>query len=262
MFILYADEPKDPKEGESNFWIYGGIAVPAESLAGLSETVRCIKCKFEIPPEVTLKLSRPKGFTCPQWPDACGELVDEAIKARCVGFITVTHRDVARSGKVKAYSMLRHALFSRFNEFLMGTRSHGIAVLDNTEYKQDFKDINMLPLVGFNAGKKVVDLKRIHGYSVATEESSPLLGLGDIFVGTFHRWVNVTRNLDDREKSLRRIARLLWRGQNDSGSLTLLRFGLDTRPWGQWNPELRKVCDRFVADVESVAFSGDEPASG
>lgn len=56
MFLLYTDETNlDPKDGD--FFVYGGLAIPAAVALQLSQAVEAIRTKAGISPEFLLKFN-------------------------------------------------------------------------------------------------------------------------------------------------------------------------------------------------------------
>ncbi len=232
MYILFTDEAQPASRGKCEFWIYGGVAVPAQVVGPLVEELQWIKEATGIPPEKPIKFAhsfKPPEVETSEWIEACVAAKRMAAESKCVGIIVMVHQGVAAtSTQQKTYDHLKKGLFSAFQDFLTSKDSDGVVVIDRENQRAEISLTEGLPVVGFSTKKVDVDLYRIRSYSESAVKASPLICLADLLVGSVS-WSLDPKNLY-RDEVARRAVQMLWKGIDSEGDARLNNFGIQIRP--------------------------------
>lgn len=255
MYILVADDTKKPAQANSGFWVYGGAAIPGAKVDDLTKEIASIKESAGIPAHLPLKFGAHKELK-----DIEATVLWEARRAglaavRKVGtvaFVVIMPEIMTKNVKGTETPLgMKHGLFSTYQRFLMGSQSHGIAIIDRQSSRSDLSEIESLPHHGIPIGKERIELSRINSFSVSSNEATPVITAADLIAGAFQASLSPDVSQEHRDEWLCGLLPMLWAGPSNDGGNTVWGFGVEKRPRLVGNPTSRKQCDDLRDHLDS-----------
>ncbi|WP_057971090.1 DUF3800 domain-containing protein [Lysobacter antibioticus] len=211
MYLFYTDETNlDPTQ--SDFFVYGGVTVPAERAKQLSEAIDALRTRFGLPPDAMLKFNpTPAGLDHERFKALKQAVTQAAIEHGCQFIVTLTlHRIAGGSDEARRFAI--NTIAYNFNGFLNARRTHGLVLIDrftDAQLDDQLRDRFAVGVRGLPFSP-VMRLQNIVGFHYAAIGQGHFGSIIDIVLGSFRFAVNAfTRNDAGRRQSADAILRLL-----------------------------------------------------
>jgi len=228
MYLFYCDESNlDPASSE--FFVYGGVAVPGEKAAGLSSGIEALRVAFNVPRDHLLKFNpAPAGMAHADFVALKRAIVELAAGHDCV-FIAnlVLHgiaRDPAKARRFGVNTVLYHY------DCLLGRREdYGIALIDrfcDEQIDQQLRDRFAIGVTDLPHSPEL-RLERILGFHYSAIGQAHFATLVDIVIGAFRYSVNcftTERHLDSARTILEMLQPLFLGGEGGRVASVSLQF--------------------------------------
>lgn len=191
MHLFYSDESN--LDAASEFFVYGGLAVPSDHAAGLSAAIETARVKAGISPGDLLKFNpRPPNLTH----EAFTSLKEACIRATtehgCVLLVSVLLHKIAKTPEEARRFEINRCLY--FFDCLLNRRSdYGLVLVDRFSDSQIDAQLRERFAIGVK-GLPYTDpyrLERILGFHYSCIGQSHFATLIDIVLGSFRYAVNV-----------------------------------------------------------------------
>jgi hypothetical protein len=193
MYLLYTDETNtDPKQ--SDFFVYGGVAVKTEEAADICNHIAAIRTKYRYGPGDLLKFNtkqRPTHVTPDAHRAVKQELMQMAAKYDVKLFSSMVLFDIAGNCE-KGRRFGINSVCAHFHRFLERRLDFGLMLIDTFKEAELREIIKEKWAVGLKdmPYSKTMGLTRILGYHVAMISSSHLCSLTDIILGALGCVIN------------------------------------------------------------------------
>lgn len=225
MHWLLGDETnKPPKDGQ--FFIYGGLIVPAEAVTAVHDDVQAIRTRFGLSKAADLKFTNKSKIPPLEHRALKSELLD-MLDSHSVKFIAsvVLQQVLANQSEEKYMGFAVNTITLTFHKFLKSIDGHGAIFIDRVQSAQVNSVLNEMS-DNFQSG-----LKHPNGYShpvndrivlfgMTNNNSSHLSSCADIVLGSFRYCVNAATGHDKASKAIAselmpKVDRLWWRERPD-----------------------------------------------
>jgi hypothetical protein len=215
LFLLFTDETNLQPSDTSQFFIYGGVFVPAEKLIDLHNLVESIRKKYEYEPANEFKFtptSKPpqvsrENFTMAKHDVLLG-LAELDIKfAACL-----TLHEIARERSLE--ELIRwgaNSIIATFDHFLETEKGTGICIMDRLPFVSGYQYLQEKFQTGliFPDGK-TKRLNRIHMFATSCEGASHAISAIDILLGSFRYCVNERNKTIAPRQMFPSIVKMMW----------------------------------------------------
>lgn len=191
MYLLYCDETNlEPKDND--FFVYGGLVVPAVSAHSLSQTIERIRRDFGVPKDFVLKFNPgPKHLTHDQFSALKQAVITTTRDHGCVFLTSLTLHNVASSAD-EARRFAINTICFHFDCYLGRPNSHGLVLIDRFEDGKidgHLREKFSTGLTGLPYSNEL-RLDRIIGFHYSAVGQSHFGSAIDIVLGSFRFAVN------------------------------------------------------------------------
>jgi hypothetical protein len=195
MYLLYTDETNlDARSSE--FFVYGGIAIPSENAKSLSDALVKIREAAKIKPEFLLKSNhRPEHLDAQAFIKIKNDFVDAAANAKCVFLTSIILHKIAINPDEARRNEINRILF-HFDCFLIRPKTEGVVLIDRFSDKQIDTLVRERTAVGVidMPYSKSLELKRILGIHYSAIGQSHFCSLIDILLGMYRYAIDAALN--------------------------------------------------------------------
>lgn len=211
MYLFYTDETNlDPNVAD--FFVYGGLTIPAERARDLSYAIDELRAAHGLPPEAILKFNpAPGGLSHDQFKALKQSVVEAAIHFGCQFITTLTlHRIAKHPDEARRFAI--NSTVHHYDSFLYRMKSHGMVLIDRFTDAQLDEQLRDRFAVGLRdmPFSKTMRLKNIVGFHYAAIGQAHFGSLIDIVLGSFRFSINAfTKNDAGRRPSADAILKLL-----------------------------------------------------
>lgn len=205
MHLFYCDET-NTNPNASEFFIYGGVSIPAETARALSKKIDEIRAEFGFAGSSELKFdtrSRPDNVNAGQHLEAKRQVMEAARQANAKLFSSLINHGIARdTDRAQRLEINRACL--HFQLFLEDQEDAGLALFDT------FGETAMRPILTekFHVGltglphRDPYRLDRIVGFHIASMGTSNLCSVVDIVLGAMRFAVNAASRDEERPRQV------------------------------------------------------------
>lgn len=218
MYLLYADESNlDPTGTE--FFVYGGVAVPSQSAAELSTEIERIRTDAGVPRDFLLKFNpRPENMDHEGFRSLKQTVIEAAANCGCVFFSNLILHRIAQDQQEARRTGINTIVY-HFDTYLRSVSDHGLVLIDrfqddqiDTQLRRRFSTgVTGLP---FSEEHR---LERILGFHYSAIGQSHFTSVVDIIIGAFRYAVNSfsnQRNLTSARSILQVVSPLFLRSKS------------------------------------------------
>jgi hypothetical protein len=254
VYLFYADESNlDPATTE--LFVYGGVAIPGDRAAQLSNTLDTARLRAGVPPEFPLKFNPgPAELSHDAFASLKQTYLEEASRVGCVLVVSLVSHRIARSPDEARRFEINRVLY-HFDCVLHRRGEYGLVLVDRFDDRQIDTQLRERFAVGVH-GLPFTDpyrLERILGYHYSCIGQSHFTSLVDIAIGSLRFAINAfTLNQGDRLPTARKLIRLLgplfMRDHQPSISPISLHFSPDTIKVDAYRKRYREVIG-FLRDA-------------
>jgi hypothetical protein len=135
MNLLYCDETNtDP--AQADFFVYGGVSVPATRALDLSNKIDEIRLAAKVPTDFSLKFNPgPQHLAHAEFSKLKQDVIEAAINHGCNLFVSMILHDIAISPDDARRNEINRIVY-HFNCYLNRPKSHGLVLIDRFTDKQ------------------------------------------------------------------------------------------------------------------------------
>lgn len=260
MELLYCDETNFEKR-PGDFFVYGGLVVPAGKALELSARIEGIRQAMGVPREYVLKFNPgPAGFTHSQFIELKRAVVQAAVESGCLLLVNLLLHDIATaSDDARRYGI--NTLCYHFDCYLNRSKGAGLVLIDRFDDRAvdgQLREKLAVGLTGRLPHSAEMKLNYIVGYHYTAIGQSHFCSLIDVVLGSLRFAINCfTQGLSQHAASSSAILQLV--------SPLFLREGQESvREISLWfSPkEVRKEAyrERYLALGRYLAENGVVPA--
>lgn len=267
-FALFMDETNVGRDDGNRFFIYGGLAIPAERLGELHLSIGALRSKWKFSATDSLKFdtnTAPKGLG----PDGHRQVKDEVLNlclrldARFIASL-VLHEIAKKKDDPTLLAMGANSVLFGFHRMLQVENATGLCIADRQSGKNHFDYLKERFQVGLEFDGGPFHLDRIHTFAASCIGASHAISAIDIVLGAFRFCVNERIKTAPAEAMFPKLASLLW--ARKEGNVRHLRdYGLILRPKEIQVAAYQAEYDKLVAHLQGLlpkpdATEGAAPA--
>lgn len=212
MELLYCDETNFEKR-PGDFFVYGGLTVPAGKAMDLSARIDAIRKRLGVPRDYVLKFNPgPTGFSHPQFIELKREVVNAAVESGCLLLVNLLLHDIATSsGEARRYGI--NTLCYHFDCYLNRSKMAGLVLIDRFDDRAidgQLREKLAVGLTGPLPYSAEIKLNHIVGYHYTAIGQSHFCSLVDVVLGSLRFAINCfTQGLTQHMGSSRAILQLI-----------------------------------------------------
>jgi hypothetical protein len=194
LHLLYADEVNVSPEN-SEFFVYGGIAIPGDRAAELSDDIETLRELYRYQPTVLLKFNtreRPEHVKTKAHAEIKRLVIKCVAKREVKLFASFVLHKIAKKGSEDARRLGINRICFHFNKFLHRVDGHGLILVDTFNDGQRDAILREKFSIGLT-GLPYSDplrLDRILGFHVASIGTSNFCSAIDIVLGSLRFAIN------------------------------------------------------------------------
>jgi hypothetical protein len=260
-YLLIGDESDSQPSEYGEYFVYGAIAVPVDSVPRLHEEIKRIRDKYGYKKEEAFKFdtrskpgsSREDFFKSQQdHKQAKDELFDVLDKLNCTFFGYLFPHNIAELSKARKFSLFgkskdankevhdRNVIYAmntillQYQKFLVEKEDWGLVMVDQPplstpgQQKQYFEN-KFIDGLSDITGQQKNSLDRIKIYGITFTKASYLLSAVDIATGTLRYLVNKESPSPDTRKMCCNILAVAWKKRKDN-TIDIFGYGLRILP--------------------------------
>jgi hypothetical protein len=264
VYLLYTDETNTEPEGDSEFFIYGGVLLQVGQLRSVHNAVRDIRVSHGFAPTDVFKFhsrSRPQSVSQDQHLAAKSELL--AACAECgVRFVACAILHSIATHPDKRWANQADMVLLAFDSVLNEEGATGIVVVDRTTDGFDYlREKFQKGIVYSKSGGTYRMSDRMNLFAQGCIGSSHLASVVDIVLGAFRYCVNDREGKAATKAMLPAVLRLMpfrtWKGKT-----IYLDYGLLLRPRRVIVPSYKAKYDELVGRLNAaMAAVGGEAST-
>lgn len=215
MRILVADETNNEPSENILFFLYGGIVFDSAAVSGIGSAIQTIRNEFQISPSEQIKFNHrscPKHLTKEQHSEIKNRILDLAIKHNCRLIVNCVLHDIAKNkSSSELMEMASSCVFKKFDEYCEEERSPGLVLAHRWPHRSGYNFLESILNDGINyeSGRKAT-LKNIHGFAQVSDNSTPLMSIADIALGSFRYCINDRNKTKVNEILMPKLSKLMW----------------------------------------------------
>lgn len=234
MYFLFTDETNLRPSRYAEFFIYGGIFVPADQLADLDALVTSARNEHGFLPEDEFKFataSRPGHVTTDQFRQAKQAVLQGCPHLHIRFAVSVTLHKIARRRPDKELvGWGANTVIGGFNKFLDEEKADGVCIVDRLPFRGDYQYLQKKFQVGLTLPNGTTrHLDHILLFASSCLGASHAASATDIVLGAFRYCVNERRQTEVTHQMFPVIAGMMWH-QRIGDTLYLRERGLVFRP--------------------------------
>ncbi len=233
MYLFVTDETNLEPSEDAQFFIYGGLAFPAETLAQFHKEIRKIRYDAGYKSEDKLKFDtrvRPEHVTAKKATEAKNRVVDLCLVLQAKLIIYAIHHGIARdqTQQVRVTFGINSVLKS-FHDFLEQEKDYGMFVADSLPIESPVQYLVEKFTSGLKYKEKLVPLSRIQLYAQTSINLSHIASATDIVLGSFRYCINNPKNEDAAGIMMKKVVQMMW-GEKRGNSSNPFERGFILRP--------------------------------
>ena len=227
MYLLYCDET-NLEERENDFFVYGGVAVPAENALALSQAIDEIRATSRIARDFRLKFNPgPENLSHQEFIAVKQSILETAAHHGCILFVSLILHNIATSAVEARRNEINRVCYN-FDCFLNRPDTNGLVLIDRFEDTQIDAHLREKFSVGVTGlpYSNEQRLERIVGFHYSAIGQSHFGSIVDIALGSLRFAINACTRNDARKLPTARIllgllSPLFFR-ENDRGDVSEL----------------------------------------
>lgn len=201
MYLLYCDETNlEPSDGD--FFLYGGISIPADNALSLSVEIDKLKANYGLSPEQRIKFNpRPSDLSHEQFVALKQAIVEVSIEHDVKLFTSLILHDIARSADEARRNEINRICY-HFDCFLNKKESHGLVLIDRFSDGEIDAHLAEKFAVGIR-GLPFTPVKRLNnivGFHYSAIGQSNFPSIVDIVLGSLRYSINGFTRSDEQAR--------------------------------------------------------------
>lgn len=234
MYLFYCDESNiEARSGD--FFLYAGIAIPADNALALSQSIESCLAERNIARDYKLKFNPgPQNLNHPEFIALKRDVINSATQASVKLMLYMVLHDIAKNPDEARRNGINYICF-HFDCFLKRVKNHGLVLVDRFTDKDNRIEAHLTEkfAVGLKnmPYKKEIRLNNIIGFHYSSIGQSHFPSLIDVIVGSLRFAVNALtrdpKHLDSARKILKLISPLFYR---EDSSTAVSEIGLILSP--------------------------------
>lgn len=218
MYLFVTDETNLEPSDTSQFFIYGGLAFPAETLVQFHKEIKKIRRGAGYLAEDKLKFDtrvRPEHVPLQKATEAKSQVVDLCLVLQAKLIIYAIHHGIAKEQTQQTrvtYGV--NTVLRSYNEFLEQEGDYGMFVADTLPIDNPGHYLVEKFTEGLKYPKKSVPLSRINLYAQTSVNMSHIASATDIVLGSFRYCLNNPRNEDAASMMMKKVVKMMWAEKN------------------------------------------------
>jgi len=233
MYILFTDETNQQPSESINFFIYGGIIIPEDSLIPLHEGIDLIRNNYGFKKSDEFKFdtrTRPESITIESFTKAKNDLIALCINLKICFIAYVIYHSVQENQELdQQLEWAADYVIGRFNIFLIEKDDIGFCFIDNLPTKSQYKYLQRKFVEGNNINGTSIPQDKIKIFATTCSNASNYSSAMDIILGCFRYCINNPKNKLAAHEMLLNVVSMMW-GIHNEGTHQVIGRGLIFRP--------------------------------
>ena len=261
LFLLFTDETNKEASERAEFFIYGGVVVPATSLSDLHTAVSEIRLRHGFKPRDSFEFAsntRPDHVPRDTFTAAKSEVME-----RCSGFglefiACLTLHEIARNKTTDVLVQWgANTVFGAFDEFLLSKNGYGAVVMDRLRRETSFTFLREKFQTGLTfPNGRTRPLSRIHLFATSCDGASHAMSAIDILLGGLRYCVNERQKNIAPRAILGHLAGMIW-GEERGGKKYVREKGIRFRPKRRQIVEYEQKYAQLVHHLQGLIREND-----
>lgn len=256
MHLLFTDETNTDDASDADFFIYGGLIVPAISLKEMHDGMAAIRKAAGYKAEDKFKFqlkSRPSHVSIEAFNGAKASVISLCYRLGChfivYAFLKATKGDTSTDQMV---AFGANSVLETFNRYLTQNKSFGIAISDRLAKESHYPHMQEKFTKGLlYKGQPPKPLSNIGVFAGSCINASHAASAIDIVLGAFRYCVNYPKNEEIAKQIMSEVAALIWHTR-DGEVIRTDGMGLILRPQGVFVPKFRQQQEKFVERLNAL----------
>lgn len=269
MHLLFTDETNLEDSTDAEFFIYGGLVVPAVRLKELHDGIAAIRKEAGFQPEDAFKFqvrTRPAHVSIEAFNDAKAKLISLCYRLRCHFIVYVFLK--AMKGSTSPADMVAYganSVLEAFNRYLDQNQSFGVAISDRLAKETQYEHMREKFTKGLSYQNEWKPLANIGVFASSCINASHAASAIDIVLGAFRYCVNSPKNEELARRIMCEVAALIWHTRNGDDIETNGK-GLIIRPIHQniraekYKAKQVELVDRLNSLIRDIEVAPPMPA--
>ncbi len=261
VYFLFTDETNQQPSDSSLFFIYGGVFVPAESLAAIHSLIEDIRNEYGYKPDDEFKFapsSRPEQVSSDGFKMAKKAVLEGCAKLNLKFSACLTLHQIAQNRTLEELvSWGANTIIRAFDRFLGEEDSSGVCIVDRLPFENGHQYLQEkfgTGLIYPNGNSQ--RLEHIHLFATSSIGASHAMSAIDIILGSFRYCVN-ERNKDIAPREmLPSIVNMMWH-KRLGDTIYIRERGLFFRPLQIQVPEYQQEYDELLEHL--IGLLTDQP---
>ncbi len=262
LYFLFTDETNQQPSQASQFFIYGGVFVPADKLTDLHNMIEIIRKKNGYRSTDEFKFSptsKPEHISREQFKLAKKEVLDGCAELGIRFAACLTLHQLAHNRSLnELIGWGANTIIAKFDHFLEEEQSTGVCIIDRLPFDSGYQYIKEKFQIGLrfpNGNTK--RLKRIHMFASSCEGATHAISAIDIILGSFRYCVNERNRTIAPREMLPLIIRMMWH-RRIGKDIYLRERGLIFRPKKVKIPEYQNSYDELTQHLIGLLMQPQE----
>jgi hypothetical protein len=213
--IFIADETNNEPSDQVKFFLYGGIIANTTNIQRIVGSIRQLRAEFGVADNEKLKFnirSCPSNLSRDQHTQIKSRILDIAVENDVKVIINCVLHSIARSSsKNELVEKTSATTFRRFNDYCVETQIPGIVMADQWPVDNGFGFLESCINGGISyRDGETAQLPMIHAFSQVSDNSTPLMSVADVVLGSFRWCINNQDKTHVNSLLMPKIAGLMW----------------------------------------------------
>ena len=264
MYLMLTDETNLQPSTDAEFFIYGGLIIPADRLSEIGDRIGQIRNDVGYGPTDKLKFDtrvRPPNVSIEEATAAKRLVIDLCLETGCTFIAYAIMHVITRNETLETRVQYgANSVISRFNQYLVEQDDEGICLVDTLPFSSGNQYLEEKFTEGLTfSNRPSVPLSRIRLFGQTCNNASHVSSAADIVLGSFRYCVNNPNNPDAASDMFKKVAAMMW--HQDDGERRLVRErGLILRPLLENidNPSLRSRYDELIQHLTGLLHQSEE----
>jgi len=257
MYIILTDETNKEPSRDSNFFVYGGLFFPVDTLLKLDQEISKIRREAGYHTIDTFKFdtrSCPAHVSPEKAKIAKEKTIKTCINLGCKFVVHVISHKVIKEQDFKKYAVWSaDYVIGRFNYFLDKiVNDYGMCIIDNLPQDIQYKYLSDKFLEGLKVQGRTVRLSRIKLFAATCIGAAHANSAVDIVLGSFRYCINNPTNITAAKSMISDVLALMWH-ERKGNTIYLDGKGLILRPkLESISGPLKKEYTNLIAHINSL----------
>jgi hypothetical protein len=260
MQFFVTDETNLEKAKDADFFIYGGLTFPADTLNAVTTGIEQIRVDAGYGPLDKLKFDtrvRPEQVSIEQAREAKSRVVDLCLALDVKLIVYVVHHEIAAERSVtERVTFGVNTVLRSFHSLLEEKDEIGIVVCDNLPVEDQTGYFVEKFTQGLKYPNKIERLHRIQLYATTSINMSHIASAVDVVLGSFRYSINNPKNKEAASSMMLNVARMMW-ADGDGDRIQPFEKGFILRPMAKslaekYHGKYKEMYDQLIEHINDL----------